>query len=121
MASYRDEQHSQEPFQENVPLPFSPQQSTARARVTISDASRLLMSSLAVVVSLTSELSRGSPKPAFEQQFISCDLLETSGLWLLFLCLSSKTKHVLLARRYLVLAAILTSISEPMAFPEDFI
>lgn len=57
MASCRVEQHSREPSQEDISLPFSQQQSAARARVTISSASRLLMSSLAVLVSLTSELS----------------------------------------------------------------
>lgn len=46
-----------EPSWEDVPLPSSQQQNAARARVTISSASRLLMSSLAVLVSLTSELS----------------------------------------------------------------
>lgn len=63
----------------------------------------------------------GSLELAFRQQFISCDCLERSGLWLLFLCLSSKTKPILWARRCQVLAAILASISGPVAFPEDFI
>lgn len=56
-ASCRVEQLSQEPSQEHVPLPFSQQQSAARARVMISGASRVLMSSLAALDSLISELS----------------------------------------------------------------
>lgn len=103
-----------EPSWEDVRLPLSQQQSAARARVTISSASRLLMSSLAALVSLTSELSWRLLKfsgLAFGQQFISCDFLERSGIWLVFLCLCSKTKPVLWARRCWVLAVILASIS----------
>lgn len=46
-----------EPSWEDVPLPFSQELNAARARVTISSASTLLMSSLAALVFLTSELS----------------------------------------------------------------
>lgn len=56
-ASCKVQQLWKPSWEDDVPLPFSHQQSAARARVRISSASRLLMSSLAMLVSLTSELS----------------------------------------------------------------
>lgn len=73
-----------EPSWEDVPLPFSQQQSAARARVTSSSASTLLMSSLAAPVSLTSELSwrllKFSGACFWAAVYILCFLGETRDL-----------------------------------------